>query len=229
MNSNDLLASIVSIVDPDVLAIPIQECGEAMIDLKEQKTILLGESPEIPNNQDYTKVRMTVYEKLLTAQKNLPYQLRFFLYEGYRSLQLQEQLFNQRYQILKQDYPDWEHSKIFQETIKLISPVINLDGSMNIPPHNTGAAIDIYLVDGQSEIVDMGIRAADWMQDKDGALSLTDSVKISDAAKQYRLIMSDTLRQVGFVNYPGEYWHWSYGDRYWAYQCGNPFALYGAI
>lgn len=200
-----------------------------MMDLKKQRTILFGESPEILNNQDYTKIRITIYEKLLAAQKNLPNQLRFCLYEGYRSLKLQAQLFHQRYEILKQDYPAWEHSQLFQETIKLVSPVINLDGSINTPPHATGAAIDIYLVDRQDEMVDMGIRVADWMQDKDGSLSQTDSVKISDTAKQYRLIMSDVLEQVGLVNYPREYWHWSYGDRYWAYQCGNPFALYGAV
>jgi D-alanyl-D-alanine dipeptidase len=39
---------------------------------------------------------------------------------------------------------------------------------MNLPPHTTGGAIDIYLVDQHVEIVDMGIRAADWMQDLDG-------------------------------------------------------------
>lgn len=90
---------IISIIDPNVLAIPIQECFDAMVDLSEQKTIFLGEFPEIPNNKDYTKVRAKIYEKLLTAQKNLPSPLRFCLYEGYRSLQLQEQLFNQRYHI----------------------------------------------------------------------------------------------------------------------------------
>ena len=29
--------------------------------------------------------------------------------------------------------------------------------------------------------------------------------------------MSRALSTAGFVNYPTEYWHWSYGDRYWAF------------
>ena len=29
-------------------------------------------------------------------------------------------------------------------------------------------------------------------------------------------------------NYPAEWWHWSYGDRYWAFQ-NNGFAIYSAI
>ena len=102
-------------------------------------------------------------------------------------------------------------------------------GSANIPPHATGAAIDIYLVNTDSEIVDMGIRTADWMQDYDGSLSQTDSAIISDTAKHHRSIMSHALSSVGFANFPTEYWHWSYGDRYWAHQFKMPCALYGIV
>jgi len=28
--------------------------------------------------------------------------------------------------------------------------------------------------------------------------------------------MFKVLEKVGFVNYPKEFWHWSYGDIYWA-------------
>jgi D-alanyl-D-alanine dipeptidase len=28
------------------------------------------------------------------------------------------------------------------------------------------------------------------------------------------------------VNYPTEWWHWSYGDRYWALMTGAPAARY---
>ena len=48
-------------------------------------------------------------------------------------------------------------------------------------------------------------------------------------ARQNRDIMSSALTKVGFVNYPGEYWHWSYGDRYWAYHAREKEALYGTI
>jgi D-alanyl-D-alanine dipeptidase len=35
------------------------------------------------------------------------------------------------------------------------------------------------------------------------------------------------LTAVGMVNYPTEWWHWSYGDRYWALRTGVPNALHG--
>ncbi len=33
----------------------------------------------------------------------------------------------------------------------------------------------------------------------------------------------------GLVNYPTEWWHWSYGDRYWALVTGAPHAPYGPV
>ena len=41
--------------------------------------------------------------------------------------------------------------------------------------------------------------------------------------------MSHALVNVGFVNYPTEYWHWSYGDKYWAFIKKQPFAIYDSI
>jgi D-alanyl-D-alanine dipeptidase len=220
---------ITLLIHPKVLMIPIKETYEPMIDLKQQNALLFGPSPEIPNNHNYTKIRKTVYEKLLIAQRELPLPLKFCLYECYRSLSLQEKLFQERYHKLKKLHSGWSHPALFRETAKLISPVINLDGSRNIPPHSTGGAIDIYLVDEKGDPVEMGILAKDWMQDTDGSLSQTDALKISQAAKSYRKIMSDALSSVGFVNYPAEYWHWSYGDRYWAYHSHHPFALYDEV
>lgn len=222
-------SEIVSLVDSKVLSIPIQELHEPLVDLREQSTILFGPSPEIPDNSDYTKLRKSVYLKLIEAQKTLPNGLQFCVYEGYRSLKLQHKLFEDRYLLLKQERPNWDHVQLFYETTKLVSPVTNLDGSRNIPPHSTGAAIDIYLVDSNKEIVDMGIKVADWMQDIDGSISKTNSAKISDIARQNREIMSYALSKVGFVNYSGEYWHWSYGDRYWAYHVGAKEAMYGTV
>ena len=201
-----------------------------MVDIKDNTSILIGPSPEIPNNTDYTKMRKTVYEKLVYAQTLFPFSLQFCLYESYRSIALQKKLFDERFLKIQAQYSDWAVSDLFQETTKLISPVIHLDGSSNVPPHSTGAAIDVYLIDrATGQAVDMGIHPADWMGDIDGTLSETESAVISQEAKEYRALMSAALLQVGFVNYPTEYWHWSYGDRYWAYHTQNLIAFYGTV
>ncbi len=126
-------------------------------------------------------------------------------------------------------YPEWSHDQIFEETTKLVSPVINRDGTPNVPPHSTGGAVDVYLIHETGQLVDMGIEVKDWMEDKDGALSQTDSHHISAKAQLYRNIMSKALSSVGFINYATEYWHWSYGDRYWAHLTGQSHAIYGTV
>ena len=217
------------LADPEIVAIQIQENNEPLIDLNDQDIISFGPSPEVPNNTDYTKMRKSVYEMLLQAQDLLPNGLKFCLYEGHRSLALQKRLFADRYSLLKTQHSDWTHAQIFHETTRLVSPVENLDGSRNVPPHSTGGALDLYLINAHGEVIEMGLKLEDWMQDIDGAISITDSTKITAEAKHNRTIMSDVLTEVGFVNYGNEYWHWSYGDRYWAFYKQQPFALYGSL
>ncbi|HVE44735.1 MAG TPA: M15 family metallopeptidase [Gammaproteobacteria bacterium] len=217
---------IILIADPRILSVAIAETDEPMIDLRDQAEIVYGLSPEVPNNTDYTKMRRSIYEKLKQAQALLPSGLRFCLYEAYRSFSLQKMLFDSQFQKNRAQYPSWSEHDIFTETTKLISPVVNEDGSKNIPPHATGGAVDVYLIDDAGEYVDMGIHPKDWMEDRDGSLSLTTSRIISDEAQRNRRIMSEALSAVGFVNYPTEYWHWSYGDRYWAYHKKQLNALY---
>jgi D-alanyl-D-alanine dipeptidase len=218
----------ISPTDPRIATILIQENHDPLIDLREEEKIVIGPSPEIPDNLDYTYLRKTVYEKLLQAQELLPRPFRFCLYEGYRSLELQRYLFEQRFALIQERYPDWSYEQQFLETHQLVAPTINLDGSQNVPSHATGGAIDLYLIDDAGDAVDMGIHPQDWLLDHDGSLSLPESTKISSEAKRHRAIMNRALEQVGFANIATQYWHWSYGDRYWACSSGDPFALYGA-
>jgi D-alanyl-D-alanine dipeptidase len=228
MQSHGQDQPIILIADPKILAIHVIDNHEPMVDLTKQKEIAYGPSPEIRNNTDYTHIRKSVYDKLKQAQALLPKGLRFCLYEAYRSLKLQKMLFENRFKLVKQQHPDWSQEALFNETTKLVSPVLNPDGSHNIPPHSTGGAIDVYLIDAKGHPVDMGIHPKDWMQDHDGSRSLTLSSVIAEEAKQNRDIMSRALSAVGFVNYPTEYWHWSYGDRYWAYHTKQTHAVYNS-
>lgn len=44
-----------------------------------------------------------------------------------------------------------------------------------------------------------------------------------------QFVMAKALEEVGLVNYPTEWWHWSYGDRYWAMATGATAAIYGPL
>ncbi|MBS0285860.1 MAG: D-alanyl-D-alanine dipeptidase [Proteobacteria bacterium] len=215
------------IADDVITSIPVKCINEEMIDLNKQTEIAYGKPPLYPNNKEYTKIRKTVYEKLKQAQSKLPPGLKLCVYEGYRKLGVQEYLFRTHFQQIQEKQPLAPYEITFTQATRLIAPARKLDGSENIAPQLTGGAIAVYLVDDQGKPVDMGIQPQDWLKDMDGSLSRTHSYKISKAAEHHREIMSDALRAVGFVNYPAQYWHWSYGDQYWAHVTHQDHAIYG--
>lgn len=222
------LSVTINIVDPKIIAIPIVECHEALIDLKQQDIIAYGPVPENEwTLHDYTKMRKNVYEKLCQAQQQLPKGWRFRLYEGFRSLRVQQRLFDEMYTLTKERYPTLAADDLFYETTKLVSPTVNADGSRNIPAHNTGGAIDIEIVDEYGALVDMGMAAKDW-QTASPELCMTHCTYLSDKVRQHRQLLLDLMQAQGFVNYYTEWWHFSYGDRYWAYHQPVKQAIYGS-
>ena len=52
---------------------------------------------------------------------------------------------------------------------------------------------------------------------------------ISNEARHHRKILAAALAEAGLVNYPTAWWHWSYGDRYWAFTTGHSAAIYGPV
>lgn len=217
------------IASPEILEIPIFDNGEPLIDIKVDKRIAYGPIPETPlTKDDYTLVRETVYKKLLMAQDNLPKGLALRLYEGYRSITVQQQLFEHEKKRVMSKHSELTGQALFNKITEVVSPVINFDGSKNIPPHNTGAAVDVELVDSHGNAIDMGMDAKDWQQ-VSHKLCLTDSPLINEQQRQNRKVLCDIMTAQGFVNYPTEWWHFSYGDRYWAYHHNKAYAIYGSI
>jgi D-alanyl-D-alanine dipeptidase len=219
---------IIYIADPEILAVPIKECNEPLVDIKNFDELLYG-PPEYDIAIDcYTRLRKTVFEKLCRAQNDLPKGWHFRLFEGFRSLTVQQILFDKIYQIVSSRSPDASHAKRFYETTGLVSPVINLDGTQNIPPHNTGAAVDLEIISDDNQLIDMGMTAKEWWS-VPPELCLTNSPLVNDTVKLNRKILLDVLQNHGFVNYPTEWWHYSYGDRYWAYHQPEKSAIYGSV
>jgi D-alanyl-D-alanine dipeptidase len=49
---------------------------------------------------------------------------------------------------------------------------------------------------------------------------------LTDEARGWRDVLSSALSDAGVVNYPPEWWQWSFGDRYWAAVTDAPNAIY---
>lgn len=76
--------------------------------------------------------------------------------------------------------------------------------------------------------LDMGTRVNASPEESDGAC-YTDAPGLSDRARTNRATLGRALTSAGLINYGTEWWHWSFGDRYWALQTKQSIARYGPV
>ncbi|MPW29199.1 D-alanyl-D-alanine dipeptidase [Agarivorans sp. B2Z047] len=210
-----------------VVNIPIIDNQEALTSA--DGYILCGPPPESLQTQcNYKRLRRQVLKKLLDVDASLPSGLRLRLYEAYRSPGFQQQLFNQHMQDIIEIEPNLTMKNSYQRTAQLVAPSRSFDGKPLCPPHSTGGAVDIEIVDKQGKVIDFGMEIQDW-RTVPSKLCSSDYTGISSLAKTNRRLLRSAMLQAGFVNYSREWWHFSYGDQYWAYMQNKPHAIYGRI
>lgn len=226
------MSSVIKIIEmaaDQVRAIPIHECGEPLIDVSYSRTICFGEPPECPETAPhYRLLRQEVLMRLEKAQLRLPAGLRLRIYEGYRSPEIQNQLFQTQLTKVSTDNPAWSAERRYLEASKLASPLCTYAGDLITTPHSTGGAVDVEIVDAKGAVVDFGMEAKDWSL-VEPELCATLCNTISKEAQKNRSMLLSALEMEGFVNYPREWWHFSYGDQYWAANLRQSHAIYGRV
>lgn len=92
--------------------------------------------------------------------------------------------------------------------------------------HPTGGAVDvtIYDMENQKEL-DFGSKIHDFSSD----ICYTFYKNISDDEKENRMLLRHLMLNEGFAPYDGEWWHFSYGDREWAFYYKKRECLYNVI
>ncbi|MBC5765869.1 M15 family metallopeptidase [Ramlibacter albus] len=209
--------------------IPVAECGEPLVDIAREGGILYGPPPERPETEpDYRWVRRSVYDKLLRVQASLPAGLRLRLYEGLRSLPIQAWLFDEEKRRVAETHPHLTPEQVHERATILVAPPMQNDGKPNIPPHSTGGAVDVEIVDANGRVIDFGMEVKDWV-DVASEYCETRHAHLTPEARANRLLLCEAMEREGFANYVREWWHYSYGDRYWAFRRGEPRAIYGPV
>jgi D-alanyl-D-alanine dipeptidase len=165
--------------------------------------------------------RRQVAERLALAQSFLPTGIKLLIKECYRPMWVQKISWDEYSAFLRQKFPDWDQLQLDIECSKLNAP-------LDVAPHTTGAAVDLTLVDSSGAWLEMGSEFNASPLETDGA-TYTAAENISAIAKVNRKILINAMTKAGFVNYPTEWWHWSYGDKYWALLTGQPRAIFASL
>ncbi|MFE5332100.1 M15 family metallopeptidase [Embleya sp. NPDC056575] len=209
---------IILMSDPLVAAVPVRDRAEPLVDVRAD-----GSLPVDPRQAKwaaaYTFLRVGVLDRLIKAQAALPDGLRLLFVEGYRPPALQRRYFEEYADELRAAHPDWDADRVHVAAGRYVSPP-------EIAPHSAGAAVDLTLVDPAGRELDLGTPMNASPEESAGAC-YTAAENITPQARANRAILSTALTEAGLVNYPTEWWHWSYGDRYWALLTNTEAALYG--
>jgi len=162
-------------------------------------------------------VRETVYKKLCNVDKALkaknPHWQLVVVY-GYRSLSIQQNAFNRKYEELK---PFYSNKSELREAVHRYVAVPEVAG------YPTGGAVDVTVydfvlceyLDFGTEVLDSGTRKVYY-----GAIAIEQKYgraeKRTEATKNRRMLR-ELMGNEDFAPYEGEWWHFSYGDKEWAY------------
>lgn len=127
------------------------------------------------------------------------------LYELYRSLKKQTFEFNQISKEMKEKFPNLKAKELWEKITEFIA-----DPALR-PPHVTGGAVDLVLIDKDGNELDMGteinsIDPKSYLTCKDIGLNA-----LTNRALLLKLMLSVKLAPL-----PSEWWHFSYGENYWA-------------
>lgn len=207
--------------DPLVSEIPVHPSQEPFVDLAHFDPEIAVDPSFASRSLYYSFVRLSVAKRLSTAKQFLPEGIRFLIKEGYRPLHIQERAFDRAVERVKAYSSNHDLRHCMAEASKYVAPP-------HVAPHPTGGAVDLTLIDENGAELDLGT-PYDAIPEESYNATFFDAANISDKARENRRILARVLQAAGFVNYFTEWWHWSYGDRYWAVMTRAAHALYPPV
>ncbi|MEN9206646.1 MAG: M15 family metallopeptidase [Gloeomargarita sp. GMQP_bins_120] len=210
--------------------LPIHECGEPLVPVPADRLALVQPHPYLALGAPYGEtspfwLRRGVMARLLQAQEvlqTLRPGWRLCLYDGYRPNRVQAFMVDYTYRQLARQYPDQPAEALWAQVYQVWA--VPSDDPQRPPPHSTGAAVDVTLLDAQGQPVDMGSPI-----DEPSPRSHPHYYPPHSLYGQHRQLLFQVMTQAGLVRHPREWWHFSWGDQLWAWVSGAGMAHYGRV
>lgn len=206
----------------DLSDIEIVAIDDATVSLRESGfRFSVGEGFIERSSADDIFVRAGVLERLIMAQEWLGQNFKGVFLEviyGWRSLEIQCSQFDKICH--SYGYPIGEKNL----SLGQLEQVHRFIAVPSVAGHPTGGAVDVVLRSSGGDILDFGTRPHDFVPD-----SYVFSPFIGRDAFLNRQKLRAAMMSAGFAPFDGEWWHFSFGDREWAYFYNRQCALYGSI
>ncbi|WP_040491604.1 M15 family metallopeptidase [Ilumatobacter nonamiensis] len=209
---------IIPIDDPRVLDIKISECDEPLVNVRDFGIEVIDNHPHVSNDTPARfSCRRSVAQRLVEANNSLDAATAIAVAEAHRPLSLQRTFWEINFERVRSANPEMSNDAVADETAKFVAP------PWITPPHSTGGAVDVVLISAGREMP-MGSGLNERCPEM-----ATHAAGISAEERRNRSTLLSAMNAAGFVNYGHEWWHFSYGDRYWAYMTTAESAPFGGI
>lgn len=219
--------------DEVIRKINCKDIGEDVIDLFEHQTdrLRMLPTPDVPYASDtmnagfpcssYIRksllerlIHMTKMFDLLTENKR---RIAILLFEGLRDSETQKHLFEKTMAEIKA-----ENTMSDEELYKAVSSIVSPPNEYTL--HSTGGGVDIRLFDmDKNEFLDLGKFGHFFGKNEE---AFTFAQNITEEQKNNRNLLLNAAIMSGLVNYPYEWWHFSFGDKYFCFYTNQNRAIY---
>ena len=213
-----------TIEPPNWGRLDIEDCGESLVALTEipgrLKIRPLYFEQKIPDASPYLSARAGVADRLRRAAESLPPGIALVVFDVYRPLAVQQFLYDSYRIELQARHPELDDEKLTALLHQYVASP-NADPACP-PPHRTGGAADVYLIDAATgDPLPMGTAP-----DEATAASATRWFEEHPTAPfaENRRLLYYAMTTAGFANYPGEWWHYDFGNQRWANLAGQRHA-----
>ncbi|MFE1745392.1 M15 family metallopeptidase [Coleofasciculus sp. H7-2] len=228
--------------------IVIVECGEPLTAIPLEQFAVVSPHPYEKLGATYGDrspyyLRQGVLECLIAAQHQLAVTnpgWRIDLFDAYRPVEVQQFMVDYTFAEVVQaqglnlaELTAAQRQAIWEIVYQFWAPP-NLDPATP-PPHSTGAAVDITLVDKTGKTIDMGGEIDEISARSHPHYYANSTQAVEQQYHSHRQLLNDVMLQAGFRRHPNEWWHFCLGDQMWAWLCNqeNPHhpvtARYGRV
>lgn len=206
----------------DTKNVPVQENGSPMVKidpglfrvsyLKQDMIPLLGQ--DMFARREVVERLQRIQERLNRSSEDVTLSIAY----AYRAPIIQEQYFSLRLQEVQRQNPNLSEDEQIELTHSMVA-------HPSTAGHTTGAAVDLTLWNRQTNTpIDMGSGIAEF-----GNIAYTMYPNITSSQRANRMKLQKLMVEENFAPFLAEWWHFSYGDKEWAFFYKQPTALFDVV
>ncbi len=210
--------------------IPIIECGEPLVEIPLELFAVESPHPYEKLGAPYGEhspyfLRESLISSLIEAQNHLQQiypNWRIQIFDAYRPVAVQQFMVDYSFAqaleergLIETELSPTKRQEIWEAVYEIWA--VPSKEEKTPPPHSTGAAVDVTLVDDNGRVVDMG-SPIDEMSERSLPDYFANNTELEP--QQYhahRQLLHDVMLKAGFQRNPREWWHFSLGDQMYSW------------